>query len=418
MTMKLAQGVDLHFIKTQQFKMTHLTMRFSGEMDDKTMARRVLVAQMLATASEAYPTSQQFRKKLASLYGASLTTSVSTRGMVHIVDIDIIFVDNPFGVSEGSILEDILHFLFDILARPLKTAEQYQSKTFNVEKKNLLHYLEVDKEDYFYYSDLEMRKLFYDNPALQNSKYSSPEQVALENSFTAFQEFQKMIWEDKIDIFIVGDFDEYRALQIMHQVSFSDRNPDLQYVYNQKYSNITREKTEKKNITQSILQLAYSVPVSYHDKNYFSLILLNGMLGAFSHSRLFTTVREDEGLAYSIGSHLDTFTGLLKVYAGIDSDKRVKTMQLINRELNQLRLGRFPVQLLRETKKMILTNIMLSMDNPKYLIETKYNSLVMPQDFLELDHWVAELNQVTKEDIMKVASLIKLQVVYFLEGEA
>lgn len=418
MTMKLAQGVDLHFIKTQQFKMTHLTMRFSGEMDDKTMARRVLVAQMLATASEAYPTSQQFRKKLASLYGASLTTSVSTRGMVHIVDIDIIFVDNPFGVSEGSILEDILHFLFDILARPLKTAEQYQSKTFNVEKKNLLHYLEVDKEDYFYYSDLEMRKLFYDNPALQNSKYSSPEQVALENSFTAFQEFQKMIWEDKIDIFIVGNFDEYRALQIMHQVSFSDRNPDLQYVYNQKYSNITREKTEKKNITQSILQLAYSVPVSYHDKNYFSLILLNGMLGAFSHSRLFTTVREDEGLAYSIGSHLDTFTGLLKVYAGIDSDKRVKTMQLINRELNQLRLGRFPVQLLRETKKMILTNIMLSMDNPKYLIETKYNSLVMPQDFLELDHWVAELNQVTKEDIMKVASLIKLQVVYFLEGEA
>lgn len=418
MTMKLAQGVDLHFIKTQQFKMTHLTMRFSGRMDSKTMARRVLVAQMLATASEAYPTSQLFRKKLASLYGASLTTSVSTRGLVHIVDIDIVFVDNPFGTDDGSILEDILHFLFDILARPLKTAEQYQSKVFNVEKKNLLHYLEVDKEDYFYYSDLEMRKLFYDNLALQNSKYSSPEMVELENSFTAFQEFQNMIWEDKIDIFIAGDFDEYRALQIMHHISFNDRDVDLQYSYNQDYSNITREKTEKKAINQSILQLGYSVPVSYHDKNYFSLIVLNGMFGAFSHSRLFTTVREDEGLAYSIGSHLDTFTGLLKVYAGIDRDKRVKTMQLINRELNQLRLGRFPAQLLRETKKMIITNIKLSMDNPKYLIETKYNSLVMPHDFLEFDRWEDELNRVTKEDIMRVSSLIKLQVVYFLEGEA
>ena len=33
MTMKLAQGVDLHFMKTQQFKMTHLTMRFSGRIN-------------------------------------------------------------------------------------------------------------------------------------------------------------------------------------------------------------------------------------------------------------------------------------------------------------------------------------------------------------------------------------------------
>lgn len=416
--MRLAKGVDVHFIKTDQFKMTHLTLRFSGKLDDKTMARRVLVAQMLATASETYPTAQLFRKKLASLYGASLTTSVSTRGLVHIVDVDIVFVNNSFTETGYNLLEDILHFLFDILAKPLKTAEQYQSKLFNIEKKNLLHYLEVDKEDYFYYSDLQLRKLFYDHKGLQESKYASPKLVDAENSFTAFQEFQRMIWEDKIDLFLTGDFDDYQASQIMYQVSFNDREIDLQYLYNQDYSNVTREKTEKKAVNHSILQLAYAIPSSYNSSYYFALLVLNGMLGAFSHSRLFTTIREEAGLAYTIGSHLDTFTGLLKIYAGIDNDKRVQTMQLINKEFSQLKMGRFSGQLLRETKKMIATNVKLSMDNPKYLIEMTYNSKMFAKVFLDFDDWVEQLNAVTKEDIMRVSSLIRLQAVYFLEGES
>ena len=72
--MKLAQDVQLHLLKTSQFKTNHITFRFSGELDSKTLARRVLVAQMLATANNVYPTSQTFREKLANLYGAQFST--------------------------------------------------------------------------------------------------------------------------------------------------------------------------------------------------------------------------------------------------------------------------------------------------------------------------------------------------------
>ena len=37
------------------------------------------------------------------------------------------------------------------------------------------------------------------------------------------------------------------------------------------------------------------------------------MFGEFAHSALFTTLREKEGLAYSISSQFDIFTGLLEV---------------------------------------------------------------------------------------------------------
>ena len=56
--MKLVEGVELHLIKSEKFKMNHLTFRFSGDFSQKTVARRVLVAQILATANAEYPTAQ------------------------------------------------------------------------------------------------------------------------------------------------------------------------------------------------------------------------------------------------------------------------------------------------------------------------------------------------------------------------
>ena len=51
-----------------------------------------LVAQILATANAEYPTAQRFRERLASLYGATLSTKVSTKGLVHIIDIELSFM--------------------------------------------------------------------------------------------------------------------------------------------------------------------------------------------------------------------------------------------------------------------------------------------------------------------------------------
>ena len=57
--MKIVDGVNLHLIKTEKFKTNHLTFRFTGERLKKTVAKRVLVAQMLATANADFPSSQK-----------------------------------------------------------------------------------------------------------------------------------------------------------------------------------------------------------------------------------------------------------------------------------------------------------------------------------------------------------------------
>lgn len=414
--MKIVDGVELHLIKNEKFKMNHITFRFSGDFNQKTVARRVLVAQILATANAEYPTAQRFRERLASLYGATLSTKVSTKGLVHIIDIELSFMKNRYTMAKENLLEEVIEFLYQVLFSPLVTVEQYQSKLFELEQANLINYLKADKDDSFYSSELGLKKLFFTNPASQTSKYGTAELAVVENSYTAFQEFQKMLREDRLDIFLLGEFDDYRMLQLFNRFPFEDRQKDLVFDYQQEFSNIVQEKLEVREVNQSVLQLGYSFPTRYGDKDYFTLLVFNGLFGGFAHSCLFTEIREKEGLAYTIGSHFDIFTGLLNVYAGIDKKNRNRAMQLINRQFSTIRTGRFSEALLKQTKKMLQVNLKLAGDSPKVLIERSYNGQYLKNHY-SVDDMIDNIDKVNKADVMQLTKNIKLQVLYFLEGK-
>jgi len=415
--MKLAEGVNVHFIKNPQLKTNHLTFRFSGKHQIKLIARRALVAQMLATASEIFPTSKILREHLANLYGTSLSTNISTRGAIHIVDIDISFVSNRYVLGKEDLLRDVLNSLGELLFRPLIVLEKYQAKTFDVEKANLIRYIEADEQDPFYKSSLGLQELYYENEALKVSKHGSKESILKENAFTAYQEFQRMLREDRIDIFLLGDFDDYQATRYLAQFPLQDRQVDLQSIYRQELSNVVREKVISKETSQSILQLGYHIPIFYGDSNYPALLIAEGMLGSFSHSKLFTIVREKESLAYTVGSRYDAFTGFFKIYAGIEKNSRAKAFKLINQQIKDLKLGRFSSQLIKQTKQMIISNAKMSIDNPKSLIEQTYSNQLFRKENETLSSFIDKIDKATKDDIANAIALLKLQAVYFLEGE-
>lgn len=99
------------------------------------MAARVLVACMMETANQKYPTSQLFREKLASLYGVELSTSVSKRGRVHYVDLNISFVRDDFLSKKNVLTDEVLDIIETIFFSPLVVEDHFDSDTFDVEKK-------------------------------------------------------------------------------------------------------------------------------------------------------------------------------------------------------------------------------------------------------------------------------------------
>jgi predicted Zn-dependent peptidase len=87
-------------------------------------------------------------------------------------------------------------------------------------------------------------------------------------------------------------------------------------------------------------QIAFGVRAcSRHNERRHALRLLNAVLGENMSSRLFQTVREDRGLAYSIYSGNSFFddTGDLVISAGLDLANLEKTLKIILREIKRLR---------------------------------------------------------------------------------
>ena len=415
--MEIIKGVHLHFIQSEKFKTNKIKVRFSAPMSEKTIAGRVLTASMLETSNALYPTSQAFREKLANLYGANYSTSLSRRGLVHYLDINLSFVRDQFLSRKNMLADEILDFLKASLFFPLSNGQAFDTKTFEIEKRNVLTDLEAEIENHFYHAHRELNNLFYDLPEMRIPRVATIELVEKETAETSFAAFQQMLNQDQIDFFFIGDFNEIAVREKIQEFQFSEREQPLQLSYQQNYSNITREKLEQRDVHQSIVELAYHFSSQYGDRSHLPLIVLNGLLGGFAHSKLFVNVREKESLAYTISSNFDIFSGLMRIYAGIDRANRTKTVALINRQILDLKRGHFTDEELEQTKNMLKNSILLAQDRQNTLIERAYMSSVLGKKFLSLEAWLKALENVSKADLVEAAQQLKLQAIYFMEGK-
>jgi predicted Zn-dependent peptidase len=95
-----------------------------------------------------------------------------------------------------------------------------------------------------------------------------------------------------------------------------------------------------KETTQTQIAIAYpSVPIGHADY-YAALGAVNVLSGGMS-SRLFTHVREERGLCYSVWATYQTFKDRASViaYAGTTAERAQETLDVTLRELKRLREG-------------------------------------------------------------------------------
>ena len=94
----------------------------------------------------------------------------------------------------------------------------------------------------------------------------------------------------------------------------------------------------KKSLEQ--VQICLGVPAPpITDDNRYATLILNTVLGGGMSSRLFQTIREERGMAYSIYSDLSPYrdTGTLCVYAGTSAGKGLEVVDLILDEFRKLK---------------------------------------------------------------------------------
>ena len=414
--MELVPGISAHFVQSKKFKTNKITIRFTAPLSLETVAGRMLSASMLETANQAYPTSQAFRRYLASLYGTDISTSAYRRGQAHVLDLTFTYVRDEFLSKKNFLTSQILELVKQTLFAPLVQDGAFEPTLFEIEKKQLLASLATDMDDSFYFAHKELDSLFFHDERLQLRYSDLRKRISNESPKSSYTCFQDALKNDRIDFFFLGDFNEVEVKEWLRSFSFNGRQIDVQPQYKQPYSNVLREGMIRKNVGQSVLELGYHCSTSYGDKHHLAMVVMNGLLGGFAHSKLFTNVRENAGLAYTISSQLDLFSGQLRMYAGIDREKRNQARKLMNHQLLELKKGNFTDLEIEQTKEMIRRTLLLAQDSQTSLIERVYLNSLLGKSTSDFDSWVEKLNQVDKEAICKAANSVRLQAIYFMEG--
>lgn len=161
----------------------------------------------------------------------------------------------------------------------------------------------------------------------------------------------------------------------------------------------------KKSLEQ--VQLCLGVPAPKVDSpDRYALYLLNSILGGGMSSRLFQSVREDAGLAYSIYSELSPYrdTGSLSVYAGTSIEKTREMVRLIIEEFRRLKSEPVSDEELDRAKNQSKGNIVLGLESSSARMSNLARQQMYYGRFATVDEIVADVDRVTPADIQRLAN--------------
>jgi predicted Zn-dependent peptidase len=108
---------------------------------------------------------------------------------------------------------------------------------------------------------------------------------------------------------------------------------------------------------------ARTVPAD--DPMRFAVMLLSGIVGGGVSSRLFQSLREKAGLAYSVFSHVNFWsdTGAFSVYFSVDPRNLKSALEIFNREMENIRSGGITAEELESSRAQLKGSIIFSLES-------------------------------------------------------
>ena len=140
---------------------------------------------------------------------------------------------------------------------------------------------------------------------------------------------------------------------------------------------------------------------SFTDDLRFEGFIVNSLLGGGMTSRLYQKIREEQGLSYSIYSHLSTFTdaGLMMIYAGTEPKHVKQLIQIAQGEVEALREGGMKRADLDLYKTQVKGQILLGSDD----IENRMNSLGVNEmvfgEYRSVDRIMQEIDRINLDTV-------------------
>lgn len=155
--------------------------------------------------------------------------------------------------------------------------------------------------------------------------------------------------------------------------------------------------------------LCFGFPAfAFGDQDEQPLEVLSAILGEGMSSRLFIQVRERRGLAYYIHSITDFYneTGLILCQAGVNLEKIDEAIKVIREQFEKTKNGDVSAKELTKAKEFLKGRSALRMENSRAVAEWYADKELLEGKIKTPDEISKEIDQVTLEDISRVADRV------------
>jgi predicted Zn-dependent peptidase len=206
-------------------------------------------------------------------------------------------------------------------------------------------------------------KLAYKGSSLAMPIIGSKETVSsfLSNDFS--NHINSYYYPSNMVLVVSGNFNEDEFLNKATEFAKNWQDKSVSTKQNQAEISFDSEVFVKKEIEQA--SLVYGLKgYSYKDDNYYNALALNTVLGGGMSSRFWIKIREEEGLAYSVDSYLNTYSdcGTFTVSVGCDADNVNKVIGLIRQEMSNA-VNNISEKELQKAKNQIKSGIIMGLES-------------------------------------------------------
>lgn len=414
---ELASGVKLFVRPTEQFKTINISFKWKQPLTVENASRRAVLANILQFSNEEYPTNAAFRKRLDDLYGTVLYFDTTKKGIHHIFSLNAETVNDAY-LSNEKIVDEVFSLLHTVIFKPNLANGKFDESIVKREKEQVIERIQSMYDDKTRYAQQRLLENIRPNSPASITSNGTVEAVKSITNDQLIDMHHDLLTKDDLSIYVVGDVNVQDIKEKMQShFTFADRTEKIEIAVDVP-NETTNEKFlhEIQDMKQGKLHIAYQTPITFFSKEFPVMQLTNGILGGFSHSKIFMNVREKESMAYYASSSYSSLYGLIFVLAGIDSNLQEKAVALIDEQLKAMQAGDISDLELNQTKSMLTNQLKEALDSARAQIEI-YDQYKELNASFTVEDWVEKWKHVTKEQIQQMALTIEKEFVYFLSGK-
>ena len=162
-----------------------------------------------------------------------------------------------------------------------------------------------------------------------------------------------------------------------------------------------------KDLEQANLVIGFPGFSYLEQSNFYKAKILSIILGGGGSSRLFQNIREKHGLAYSVGSFVNSYSdvGLFCLYGSTTADNLAKFAQLLQDETKQI-CDNISIQELVRAKKQIKANMMMAEEkSSNRCYDLSYNFAIFNKH-IPTEEILAKIEEFSADDLSHIAQKI------------